>query len=389
MHTRLAYLTFLALAALAASLPAVLSAQETPRRLPSPEVPVQELSPAGPALLAPKIEGPSYSGPPATIDGPNRLPPPAIELLPGQSLPPGITAEDLLPFADSPIGPIMPGDNPGEYGEYYPFPQPQKLEPYKSGFFQKLSLSAAWFGNAGDPEDLGATEIETFLTVALPLPIKEWPLLITPGYNVAYLQGPGVTDLPPRLHFAYVDFMWVPRIVNRYSLVLSVAPSVLSDFESGDSDAFRVTGKALVLFDWVPDRVQLIAGVLYLNRDNVRLLPAGGVIWKPTDWTNFELLFPKPKAAVRFNVGVGFEDWLFTTAEFGGNTWSILRESGDQDRVTYLDYRLLVGVERRLNGGAGFRLEAGYVFGREVEFESGDGNFAPRDTVLIRGGITF
>ncbi len=389
MHHRLAYLTFLALAALAASLPA----QEMPRRLPSPEVPVQELMlPAGPALLAPKIEGPTYGGPPATINGPSRLPPPAIELLPGETLPPGITAEDLLPFADSPIGPILPGGEPGEYGEYgeyYPFPQPQKLAPYKSGFFQKLSLSAAWFGNSGDPEDLGATEIETFLTVALPLPIKEWPLLITPGYNVAYLQGPGVTDLPPRLHFAYVDFMWVPRIVNRYSLVLAVAPSVLSDFESSDSDAFRVTGKALVLFDWVPDRVQFIAGVLYLNRDNVRLLPAGGVIWKPTDWTNFELLFPKPKAAVRFNVGVGFEDWLFTTAEFGGNTWSILRESGVQDRVTYLDYRLLVGVERRLNGGAGFRLEAGYVFGREVEFESGDGDFSPRDTVLIRGGITF
>jgi hypothetical protein len=49
----------------------------------------------------------------------------------------------------------------------------------------------------------------------------------------------------------------------------------------------------------------------------------------------------------------------------------------------------LLGVERRLNGGAGFRVEVGYVFGRDVEFESGDGNFQPRDTVLIRGGLTF
>jgi len=41
---------------------------------------------------------------------------------------------------------------------------------YKDGFFQKLSLSAAWFGNSGDPEDLGATEIETLLA----LPEKEF-----------------------------------------------------------------------------------------------------------------------------------------------------------------------------------------------------------------------
>ena len=103
----------------------------------------------------------------------------------------------------------------------------------------------------------------------------------------------------------------------------------------------------------------------------------------------YELLFPKPKAAWRFNVGPGFEDWLFTTAEFGGNTWSIERASGEHDKVTYLDYRILGGVERRLNGGAGFRLEAGYVFGREIEFASGVGNFDPKSTVLIRGAIVF
>jgi hypothetical protein len=380
------------------TLMAAVQAQETPRRLPPPDVPVEELkAPAeGPKLTAPKVDAPqtnfrapaeseAYTGPPASIDGPSRLPP-AIEILPEGTIAPGIGPEELVPFADSPIGPILPG---GEYGDLEYYGQPQKLSPYKDTFFQKLSLSAGWFGDGGDPEDLGATEIETFLTVALPAPIVEWPLLITPGFNVAYLQGPRVTDLPPRLFFTYVDIAWVPEFIHRYKLYLSVAPSVLSDFESSGNGAFRVTGKALLLFDWVPERAQLIAGVLYLNRENVQLLPAGGIIWKPTDWTNFELLFPKPKLGVRLNVGVGYEDWVYTTAEFGGNTWSVVRASGDQDKLTYLDYRILVGVERKLNGGAGFRLEAGYVFGREVEFESGDGDFHPKDTILIRGGIAF
>jgi hypothetical protein len=364
-------------------------AQETPRRLPPPDVPVEELKAP---VEGPKLDGPqtnlrapttaeTYSGPPATIDGPSRLPP-ALEILPEGTVAPGIGPEELVPFADNPL-PL------GEYGDLEYYGQPQKLSAYKDTFFQKLSLSAGWFGDGGDPEDLGATEIETFLTVALPAPIVEWPLLITPYFGVSYLQGPRVTDMPPRLFFTYVEFAWVPEIIHRYKLYLAVAPSYLSDFESSGNGAFRVTGKGLVLFDWVPDRVQLIAGVLYLNRENVQLLPAGGVIWKPTDWTNFELIFPKPKLGVRFNVGLGYEDWLYTTAEFGGNTWSIVRASGDQDKLTYLDYRILVGVERKLNGGAGFRLEAGYVFGREVEFESGDGDFDPRDTILIRGGIAF
>ena len=101
---------------------------------------------------------------------------------------------------------------------------------------------------------------------------------------------------------------------------------------------------------------QFVAGVLYLNRDNIRLLPAGGAIWTPNDDWRFELLFPKPKFGMRVNVGPGFEDWIFTTAESGGNTWAIVRDSGAQDRVTYLDYRLLVGYERKLDGGAGYRL---------------------------------
>ena len=93
-------------------------------------------------------------------------------------------------------------------------------------------------------------------------------------------------------------------------------------------------------------------------------MPAGGFIWTPTDWSRLELIFPKPKLAQRVNVGPGFEDWIYTTAEFGGNTWPIVRTTGERDNLTYIDYRLLVGVERKLQGGAGYRLEAGYVFGR-------------------------
>jgi hypothetical protein len=88
-------------------------------------------------------------------------------------------------------------------------------------------------------------------------------------------------------------------------------------------------------------------------------------------------------------VGAGYEDWAYFLAEFGGNTWAIQRASGVGDKVTLADYRLMVGVERKLNGGAGYRLEGGYVFGRRVEYLSGVGDFTPPSTFIVRGGVTF
>lgn len=352
-------------AALLLATPAL--AQDDPRLLPPPAVPVSPL---------PQL------GPPAGIDGPQPLPLSTIETLPPGAA--GGSGEVIEPLPGSPLGDMLNDGALSEEDLYY-LP-PQKLSPYKSGFFQKLSLSAAWFGNANDPDDLGGTEIEAFLTVALPAPIKEWPLLITPTYNMTLIDGPTVTDFPNRLYLTYVDFMWLPTIINRWTALLSIAPSVYGDFDTGE---FRLTGKALAIYDWDPGRLQFVGGVLYLNRENIRLLPAGGAIWTPTDWTRFELLFPKPKLAVRIGVGPGFEDWVFGTAEFGGNTWPIVRASGLTDNLTYIDYRLIVGFERKLNGGAGYRLEGGYVFGRNVTFTSGVGDFDPQNTILIRGGITF
>lgn len=349
----------------------IASGQDGPERLPPPDVPM-------PRLVTPKSQTVPYTGPPPFIDGPQVVNDPNVVIAPG------IGPEELAPFEDSPLGTILPDE---EYELYYA--ETPRLKPYKDGFFQKASLSGAWIGTADDPDDLGVTEIETFVSVAVPFPIREWPLIITPGYDMILLDGPSVTDLPPRLHTAYLDLMWVPQIINRYKLVLAVAPSVYSDFQVNDADMFRVTGKGLVMYDWIPGRVQLRAGVLYLGRQDIQLLPVGGVIWDPADWFHVEAFFPKPLVAVRFNQGHGYEDWLFTTAEFGGDSWSIERTTGMRDQVTYLDYRVLLGVERKLNGGAGYRLEGGYVWDRSIEFESGIGDFEPQDTFILRGTIAY
>ena len=59
------------------------------------------------------------------------------------------------------------------------------------------------------------------------------------------------------------------------------------------------------------------------------------------------------------------------------------------DRLTYRDFRAILGIERKQLGGVYSRFEVGYIFGREVEFESATPSFTPADTLMLRGEISY
>ena len=261
---------------------------------------------------------------------------------------------------------------------------PPGIRPYKEGFFQKLSLTGTWLDRGTGANDFGETEVDLFATFALPAPSRDWPILLTPGFNFRMLDGPATADLPPRLYEAYFDLTWIPRWNARWTSIVGVAPGIYSDFETSDG-AFRLTGKALARYDWTPDQLQLVFGVLYLDRYDITWLPAGGLIWMPDPSRKYEFLFPQPKLAQRIVCADRFEDWLYLGAEIGGNSY-VTETVG---AITLRGYRLYVGLERRLDGGAGFRLELGYVTGREIEFENSQTPIEASDTAMIRGGVTF
>lgn len=263
-----------------------------------------------------------------------------------------------------------------------------RISSHKNGFFQKLAVNSAWI-DRGDGNNLGLIENETFVTVALPLPSRDFPLLITSGFDLVLLDGPTAPDLPPRLYDVYLDFLWLPKLSDRWLGILSVAPGVYSDFDSLQDDAFRVKAKALTRYDLVPQRLQVLLGVLYLNRNDVNWLPAGGLIWDPNDDVHLELVFPRPQFAYRFTTTGLFEDWVYLAGEFGGDTWSIRRGPDLFDAVTYVDWRVFFGVERRRPGGAAHRLEVGYVFEREIKFDSPLPDHSFDDTFMVRAGFDF
>jgi hypothetical protein len=263
----------------------------------------------------------------------------------------------------------------------------KRIPDFKSGFFQKLSLTGTWMPSF-DETDVGFTDFEALTTVALPAPSKEWPLLITPSYRARFLDGPVSPDLPARLYDAQVQFRWLPKLTERLRVDLAIEPGVHTDFETNDADAFRTPGRGLGIFDLNPT-YRFVLGVLYLDREDLSLIPAGGVMITPNEDWQLDLIFPEPKIAQRLWADGNTEYWQYIAAEFGSGPYSIRRADGRQDVIILSDYRLLYGVERKRLGGIWTKIEAGYVFGREIEFVSNDPRYEPSPTLLLRAGVTF
>lgn len=261
------------------------------------------------------------------------------------------------------------------------------ITAHKNGFFQRFSITSTWL--AGRP---GGTEIEMVDTdvsasFALPFPTRNHPLILTPGFRHRNWEPPGSWMLPNKLYDASFNVMWLPKWDEQWGAILGVAPGIYSDYNTSD-DNIRVTGRALVKYRYIPSILDLYAGVVYLDRDDYNLLPAVGAIWTPTaDW-RWELIFPQPKIARRIGfVPEQFEEWVYLAGQFGGGTWAIQRQ-GITQQLTYRDLKLMVGLERKMNGGAGYRLEAGYVFARKFELDTNE-TFDPDDTVMIRANWTY
>ncbi|MEZ6089043.1 MAG: hypothetical protein R3C05_13655 [Pirellulaceae bacterium] len=112
---------------------------------------------------------------------------------------------------------------------------------------------------------------------------------------------------------------------------------------------------------------------MYLDRDDIPLLPVIGVDWCPTSDWKLELRFPRPRLLRRLaKNGPISETWAFAAFALGGNTYAVRRASGLDDELTLRDFRAVFGIEQIRDGGRGYFAEAGLAFGRSVEYESGD-----------------
>ena len=272
-------------------------------------------------------------------------------------------------------------------------PQQSSLPPgVRAGVFQKLQFSGTWIPQLED-DSLGIIDGEAGVVFGLPFPRPMTPLLITPRFAIHSFDGPVVPDLPGQVYDAELEFRHLRRFgEGPWAMSAAVTLGQYSDFDSGDADAFRITGQAFGVYERVPGK-KWVFGIVYLNRPGLRVIPAAGLMWQPWPDLKIDAILPRPRIAWRlpgFTEGQEDERWVYLGGEFGGGVWSIRRPlSGTQDLLTYNDYRIVAGYERKIIGGMSRRFEAGYIFGRELEFASATPDVTLDDSFFLRVGLQY
>lgn len=315
---------------------------------------------------------------------------------------------DLVPIGHSDVTPVsLQPQTPGEIPQLVPeqqppeqflLPQPPPTQQQRPGPLEALKRrlggaapislkntygATTWVFGHGDDFGLFDAYIQgTFLTPWLP------GFAITPSFQAFFLEGPSRTDLPPHLFSTKVDFRQQVPLTDRLFLELALTPGVFSDFEVSDSDSFRLLGRALGIYQW-SQYSQLVAGILYLDRKDIKLLPSVGWIYVPRDDLRLEFLFPRPKLAMRFSQNENYSRWGYILGEFGGGSWAIERVNGMHDVASYRDWRAIFGFEQRYVNGRSLFLETGIVFHRQLEYAYGPGDFDPDTTGMFRLAVTY
>ena len=356
---------------------------------------------------------------PGTVGGTTLGPPP-------QSVPYNYSPQGTA-FPTAPANPYgaQPYAQPGVAAPANTFPAEQSLYPdglpfdwqqgtygYQSSdgslvrfqkFLQRLGMEYTWLAGNGGLDDFELTRAEFAATFGIPvLHNVDTPLLVTPGFAFNWLEGPigdpmppvmmppipRGPDLPGQLYDAYLDFSWYPKPFEWFGAELGVRTGVWSDFDSVNSDSVRILGRGLGVISITP-QMEVLIGAVYLDRLRVKVLPAGGVHWRPNQDWDLYLVFPNPKIRRRFPRAGNTDWWWFASGEYGGGSWTVDRV-GLADRIDYNDIRFSLGLEFETPNMVRGHFEVGYVFDREIIFESGmPDKFTPDDTVMLRAGIDF
>lgn len=265
--------------------------------------------------------------------------------------------------------------------------------------FQNIRLSHDWL-SGGSGRDLSSND--TFVTTTMAFPNFFWsgqPWFLSPGFGLHLWSGPWATTVPDAAFFpskaysAFLDIGWESDPNTRFGLETSGRIGVFTDFEHLRAESLRPSGLLLLRYNMTPT-LALKAGVDYINRADIKLLPAGGIVWTPNAQTRFDIYFPQPKFASYLTTLGNSDLWWYVAGEYGGGTWTLQYDNGTNSLTDINDIRVMLGLELGppSTGGVGQRgvfFEVGYVWDREIVVVSANGRQNLNDTIMLRGGVAF
>jgi hypothetical protein len=250
--------------------------------------------------------------------------------------------------------------------------------PYRFGWQQRLRLQ--WLPDE-DVTDTAATGNFGWFGVDYELQWTQqmpgWIFISVPQFGFRAWDGPRGLSLPNGVyHFGYELRMETPRNAGPTSFMLSVTPSVNTDFQrSPTSGAWFLDGRGAVQFQ-LDQYWQLVLGAQYWDRVNDRILPYGGLVYTDDFW-KWELTFPEARASLFLGSEYMWAKWLYVRAEYHVEAYEVEASFGGTTRgeqIELEDWRVLLGLKMD-TGYYDWFFEGGWVFGREVDFKGATPDF--------------
>ena len=285
---------------------------------------------------------------------------------------------------DFPGGLLLPDDDVVEQEQAAAKGLPPGMR--RAGCFQGISLGGSWLATGTGNDALGIAESNIQCEFVLPSLVPQSFMTITPNYGIHRFDNPGNHDIPGEVHDAAVGFGMRGRCNERLSYQTNVAVGSYSDFENGSGDQVRVRGYGSGMWKWSPT-VDLTFGVAYVDLEDWPVLPIGGLIIRPDELQVLRITFPRMAYSRRLctsgKCGCLSEYWGTISLELGGGSWIVQTRNDTTNEMTYRDWRLAIGLQKKRLETYDLNFDIGYVFGRRIEYEDEHESFAPDDTFSL------
>jgi hypothetical protein len=310
----------------------------------------------------------------------------------------GVYGSQVNPYGSGNM--VAPGaTNP--YGTWNPQGSLVTAVPAAEPFvrlFQGPRFRHTWVYDGDDPNSLQIHDSDVSLAFVIPnFLFSTQPLYILPSFSLHLWDGPrapATADLPSKAYSAYIDTGWQSDPLRIVGAEVGVRVGVFTDFDTYNEDSLRIMGRALGRLRLTPTAT-LKGGIVYLDRNRLEWLPAGGLLWQPNPMTRFDIFFPEPKLSHYLSTLGTHDAWWYLGGYYGGGSWTVRRANGTSDSIDINDIRVMLGIEwgrnDQLREGrrVGF-FEVGYVFDRELIYKrSPADNLDLRDTFMIRAGLGY
>jgi hypothetical protein len=332
---------------------------------------------------------------------------PAAPSLSPPGIPPSASAiggQPGYPGYSTAAPPIVPTQGTAGSPNMFPPGYPSQNSSFQETMrlYQGARGSWAYIAGNGQGTSVGVNELDTTATFAVPFfhnspaNLNHAPLLITPGFGLQLWDGPATSatmlaDLPPNTYDVFLDGAWNPQFTPLFGAELGLRVGIFTNWDVLVWQSWRLMGRAIGTLQLTPT-MQAKAGIIYLDRNLVKLLPALGVTWTPDANSRYDIFFPAPKASKRITNAGKHSIWGYVAGEYGGGAWTFRRSTGQISPFDYNDIRVTLGTEwvPQTPTGLSGNFEVGYVFYRQLFFVDGPPQYQNLDnTFMFRLGLAY